>query len=200
MKKYARCILASIFIITGCGQKDTRKDDTPGDSKILQGKSTEISYTRSKGNLAEQLFDELKSSSPQLKDLDDGIGSLSGRAEEQQDEFEKYENKPVSYYAAANNLAATISDSLLRNRIIELIASGKKNYEKNSAPIKNLLSQIAQNRLSLNDGYTAVKIVMTLPVIEKYQKDNLPEPDAYRLLLHDQERVLQELDSMVTEH
>ena len=47
-------------------------------------------------------------------------------------------------------------------------------YEISIAAHQQLLRQIESNKTSLDDLYTAVKLVSTLQMMEKFRKDNMP--------------------------
>lgn len=62
---------------------------------------------------------------------------------------------------------------------------------------KALLKQVESKSIVLNDIHTALKVVSTLPVIEKYQKGYLPDSKPLQGLLKQADEVTNETEAFL---
>ena len=77
-----------------------------------------------------------------------------------------------------------------------LVQSGLSNYNSLTAPHNNILKSIASKETSLGDLHIALKIIKTLPVIGKYQKDNLPNTKSLEGYSQQQTKTINELQRL----
>jgi len=204
MKRVHTLIIVYFFLIVisgSCGRKSPNEIQQSAESAVLNESSSEVkTYLRSSSNLVDDLYKELVDKSPALNKIEEDLESLAPKANKVNSGFNEYDLKSKNYYSAANNKAGYITDSLLRNSIKEIIEKSKNQYANNSAGLNALLKQISQNGTSLHDHHEALKIVMTLPVIEKYQKENFPDADNYKELVKEQEKLIEQMDSIISKH
>jgi len=171
-------IISTLLFLTlaSCDNPTTRgreKQETP---KALEDKSSslDISIKRSDGDLVETLYTELVDKNPELKQLENKIEDLSKSEADSTKSFENYNLKNQAYYNSTSRHIEQIKDSLLRDKVKLLIANSLTNYNSSTSRHKDLLKSIETKNLTLSDLHTILKITKTLPVIEKFQKDNLP--------------------------
>lgn len=200
-----RNIFGTIFILTlliscGGGQTDNNnptKQETP---KALQDDKLEIkSYSRS-GDLTEELYQELVGKTPALKKLEDDLDAFRPKPNELNDKFNQFDSKSNSFYSSANYKATAITDSVLRKKIISIIMTSNKKYTSKTAELNSLLKQISNNGATLNDHHSVLKIVLTLPIIEKYQDDNKPNKKEFKDLINQQEKLILRTDSLTPKY
>jgi predicted transcriptional regulator len=197
-------IFGTIFILTllvSCGgQTDNKKptqQETP--NALLDSKLEIKSYSRS-GDLTEELYSELVDKTPALKKLEDDLNAFRPKPNDLKDKFNQYDSKSNSYYSSTNYKATAISDSLLKAKIISLITTSSKQYTSKTAELNSLLKQISKNGATLNDHHNVLKIVLTLPIIEKYQDDNKPDKNEFKNLIKDQENLILRTDSLTPKY
>jgi predicted transcriptional regulator len=201
MRKIRRFIW-TVFILTlffSCGNNQTdnnttTKQETP---EALQDDKLEIKSYRSSGDLTEELYQELVDKTPALKIMEDDLEAFGPMSNELTDKFNRYDSKSNSYYSSANYKAAAIKDSLLRMKIVALITASNKQYSTKTAELDSLLKQISKNGTTLNDHHSVLKIVLTLPMIEKYQDDNKPDNKEFKDLIKQQEDLIKRTDSLI---
>lgn len=195
-------ISAPIFMLTllvscGGGQTDENKQETP---KALQDdKSYMKSYSRS-GDLTEELYQELVDKTPALKKLEDDLDAFSPTANDLDVKFQQYDNKSSSYYNSVNYKASAIGDSLLKKKIMALITTSSNHYSTKTAELNSLRKQISTNGATLNDHHSVLKIVLTLPLIEKYQNNNKPTKKEFKDLLIQQKKFVLRTDSLTSKY
>jgi hypothetical protein len=194
-------ILLSLTMFS-CGEKRTENKPTEQETpKALQDDKLDIkSYSRSKSDLAEALYLELVDKSPELKKLEDDLVSLNSQASDLETKFNTYNQKSDSYYSSAKEKTTAITDSLLRQKIIALITNSQNLYASKTASVNSLRKLISDNSSTINDSYSALKIVLTLQLIEKYQNDNLPDKKDFKEFIKDQEKLIQRTVSLTPKY
>ena len=187
-------IFFSVLLLISCDskQKDV-KVETPD---ALQDDKLEIKSYRSSGNLTEELYQDLVKAKPELKRLEDELDGSKSKPDELNEIFNNYNYKSNSYYRSANLVSNSITDSVLKIKISELITKSSKRYDQNIGELNSLIKQIALNNTTLNDHHAVLKIVMTLPLIEKYQKDNLPSTKDFKDVIKHQDNIIELIDSL----
>jgi hypothetical protein len=185
-----------------CGGKRIENKPTEQETpKALQDDKLDIkSYSRSKSDLAEVLYLELVDKSPELKKLEDDLGTLNSKASDLETKFNTYNQKSDSYYNSAKEKTAAITDSLLRKKIIALITNSQNLYSNKTASVNSLRKLISDNSSTINDSYSVLKIVLTLQLIEKYQNDNLPDKKDFNEFIKDQEKLIQRTASLTPKY
>ncbi len=166
--------------------------------KALEDKSisSDIVLKRGSGDLVESLYQELEDKSPELKDLEKKIEYLSKNEPDSTESFNKYNGKNKSYYASAENHVTQIGDSILRGRIKKLIESSLTGYKAGISRHNELLKSIGENDLTLADLHIALKICRTLPLIQNYQRDNLPSTKSMEDFSRQLEQTIKYMDTL----
>jgi hypothetical protein len=100
------------------------------------------------------------------------------------------------YYQSAGYKAKNIGDSLLAQEMRKMIETSENAYAIKTQSLKVLMERIEKNKTSIIDYSNMLKLVKTLPLIEKYQQDNLPGEKNYRQLIKEQEELLREIKAL----
>ncbi|MHC1704981.1 MAG: hypothetical protein AB9846_13815 [Tenuifilaceae bacterium] len=194
-------IAITILFSCGAGQKDkdtTIQQETP---KTLQDDIGEIkSIIRSSNDLTDDLYQELVDKTPSLETLEDDLESFRSKPNELVEKFDKYDGKSISYYNSAKTKALMINDSLLRNRIVKIIGNSKRLYSSKTAEFNSLIKQISQNGTTLNDHHSVLKIILTLPLIEKYQDNSIPNKKEINELIKEQVKLIERIDKLTPKY
>lgn len=151
------------------------QQETP---KALDEKQESYSLVTKRGyneDILENLYSELVDKTPELKKLEEDIDIIYDSKNDSLEVFTSFDSKNDRYYNSAGIHAQGIKDSLLRQKMKNLIQASLANYNSLTAPHNNLLKSIESKQATLGDVHTALKIVKTLPVIAKYQKNSLPD-------------------------
>jgi len=186
-------LIVMFFMTISCGQDKTEKTTIQETPVALQDNDLEIkSYSRS--DIVEELYQELVEKTPQLKRLENDLATFN--SVDHAEKFDNYDNKSSQYYNVANGNATTITDTILRKRILSIIENSQKEYENKTKELKSLRKLISDNNSTINDYHSTLKIILTLPLIQKYQSDNLPEKIIFKDGILEQERLIKQLDSL----
>ncbi|MBO9730279.1 MAG: hypothetical protein J7623_16685 [Chitinophaga sp.] len=192
--------LSAVFVLTLVSCHNRRAQDPPPQTpKALEDKSSfEIISKRGPGDdLVESLYGELISKDAALKRLELNINDLDNSKQDSTASFNKFDGKIQSYFRSADRNTSTIKDSLLRSKMKTLIANHLATYHARIAPHNELLKTITENDISIADLHQVLKIVRTLPVIEKYQQDNLPDTKQLKGFIKEQNQTIALADSLV---
>jgi hypothetical protein len=163
------------FVSCNNSKKQENKEQKQETPQALQKKNSIelISNGRGYGDLIENLYSELADKTPELKELETKIELLSSSKSDSCKEFQEYNQKSKSFYHSANYHITEISDSILRTKMKELIASSLTKYNSKIFQHTELLKSIDQKTTTLNDLHEILKITASLSLIEKYQSENL---------------------------
>ena len=161
--------------LTSCDNSRTERNHKQETPKALDDKSSsEIFSKRVHDDLIESLYKELADKTPELKDLENKIEKVTKSKGDSTESFDKYNVKNQEYFNSANRHIDQIKDSILRDKIKTLISNSLIKYNSKIARHVNLINTIDARTATLHDLYSFLKIIRTLPLIEKYQTDNIP--------------------------
>ena len=107
-----------------------------------------------------------------------------------------YYRKNQLYYTAANTHAKEIKDSLLQEKIRRLISVSQAGYDSKILQHTALLNGIEERVTTLNDLHEVLKIIQTLPLIEKDQNNNLPATKPLERFIKNIDRTLKTADTL----
>jgi hypothetical protein len=200
MKRIIYVTTFILFSFVSCKRPGNEPAASPGTPAALQEKSSSseigLSKSRNDDDLVESLYAELLEKNPKLKELEKTIDDLNDQKSDSGKIFGKYDSKNISYYNAAQQHMGTISDSILRLRIKAIIDNSLNKYNNNVARHKNLISMINSKDITLENLHIVLKIVKTLPVMEKYQIENLPSTKPMERVVHNFDKAIQQTDSL----
>jgi hypothetical protein len=205
MKKLSFPLMAALLLVLpfSCSNTntDTKNAEVIETPEALEGSgSLNVgSFSRwEKGNLVHELYVELAAKTPELKKLDDDMDAMFKQQQTLHNNFTEYDAKSDSYYATAQSNGRGIADSTLRARLQQLIKASEQKYDGLTNELKALNKQIATNNTGITDQYAALQVVLTLPLMEKYQKQHLPAKKDYNAAIAKQNKTLKQIDVLNT--
>jgi hypothetical protein len=203
-KHYFITLIFTAFIFASCAnrQSETTKTAEPVViNEIPQSlqKESKISYLGSRGvDLLEDLYQDLVEKDAKLQALDKEVNVVGEQKTKEGsatwNDFAKYNQHLLDYYAAANNHIAGIQDSVLRKKIIEIIGNSTKNYEQKTAEHSTLIADMNKNKQKISDQYNVMKILLTLKMMEKYQSENLPSTKGFKTEIESQKALIEKIE------
>ena len=195
-----KLFIATILVLTFVSCDNNRTQDKPKQEtpKALEDKSSSYEIVSKRGNddLVESLYNELVSKDPDLKKLEDKIEDLNESKTDSTELIDKFNGKNESYFASADRHVSDIKDSLAREKIKNLLANQLTKYNSGIARHKELLKLIETKQMTIADLHNVLKIVRTLPLIDKYQKDNLPDTKSLEAYIKQQEQTIKLADTL----
>ena len=192
-------LLMAACTFASCGNnrhQDKAKPETP---KALEPKSSsyEIVSKRSEADLVESLYAELAGKDKDLKELEDKLETLRDSWPDSIRSFNQFKEKNDAYFKAANDHIDTIKDSVLRKQMEALILANLLKHNARIGRHEAFLNAIKQKNQSIADLHTALKIVKTLPLIERYQRESLPSTKPIEGFEKEQDKVIKLLDTLL---
>jgi chromosome segregation ATPase len=189
--------IAFVWLSVSCQHNQPESDNskTQAIPEAFQEKTLNIeSYSRSSNNLIDELYAEQLENSPQLMQLENDIRKTTLNAQQLKEKWNAFDNHSEEYYHSAEYLSAQITDSLLRQKIRTVIAKSQNKYGTNTKAMNDLLSSIDYNHQRIKDYHLILKIFITLPIIEQYQKNHLPASKEYHDFLSEQSKLIEILE------
>jgi hypothetical protein len=175
MKPALLSTLIIFVLLTACKNNTRQQNQQPEIPRALEEKGSYGLVTkRGSDNVVEDLYNELVKKTPELKILESQIDNLNNGRNDSAEIFNTYNGKNTLYYNETNQMGGLIKDSSIKQKIKELIANSKTRYDAKIDGHAKLLDDIDTKFLTLYDLHTFLKIKRTLPIMEKYQNDNLP--------------------------
>lgn len=173
----------------------TNEIETP---KAFEAEYSEFLSIKKRGgdNLVYKLYEEQVAKSPALQKLKSDLENVQAKGNECKENLQTYTSKSDSYYRVANSMAVGLEDSLLKKRMVSFLESKMKNYDSNKKELETLIKTMDNQKNVLRDHYTVLQIVLTHPMIERYQTDNKPDKKAIQDQLKAQESLIQKIDSL----
>lgn len=169
-------ILSSILMFVSCNENKNSESQNP---EALQDNIKLRSVAKRGGNLINELYAEVVEKTPELQKLETELETFQETQSKTQHVFYNYDEKSTQFYKNATELTNQITDSLSKKRILALIQKSNEKYNSESKEINELVQQIANSQNSIQDNHTILKIILTIPLIEKYQKENLPNKKVF---------------------
>ena len=169
-------LILTIFISCNNSEKKEDKQQVQEIPKALQEKNSfETISKRDYGDLIENLYSELVEKTPELKDLEITIENTFSSSSDSMEVYNMFNQKNKSYYKSANYHLKQISDSVLKNKIKDIITVSLTKYNSKVSQHTELIKSIDKKTSTLNDLHEILKITTSLSIIEKYQDENLPK-------------------------
>lgn len=176
-------LIAGLSILLACSNVNEHKpNETDQTPKSLQD-NEESDFMRlsksSEQNLVEKLYYEQVRKRADLKEIETLLNDNNKIKEKLTDTYRNYKGNNEDYYNAANYTISAIKDSLLKEKIAKAIKVSNDGYNTRIKSLKELMATIDGNDISVNDYHVALKVVITLPQIEIYQKNEMPKGSDY---------------------
>jgi predicted RNase H-like nuclease (RuvC/YqgF family) len=191
-------IILTALVLFGCtNSRDNENTQIP---EALEEETTEVRLfsKRGYGDLVDRLYTEEVNKSAELKKIEAQIKDIRQAKKDSLDEFEDFNENNNSYYTSALSKSGNISDSLLKQRIAEMISESKRNYSDKISELEKAVSALEGKSATLNDYHIALKIKITLPLIEKFQNSKLPAARPIKNLMNNYDKVIKRVDSVVS--
>lgn len=187
-------LFAFCLFLAACAPEHS-KETTPLSS------STDLSSVNDyrNENILESLYQDLKEQRPELQALDKQIKDVDQAKEKALEDYKRYNGKNEQYYSIANQNLSNIKDSLLRNSIELLLNKSQYAYDQDNAAMALAAAQLENRSVSLHDHQEALKIILTMNLMEKYQKKQLPNAVEHQKIIARYNESIRKADSLLQE-
>ncbi|OXA76031.1 hypothetical protein SAMN05444397_101484 [Flavobacterium aquidurense] len=194
LKKIA---ILSLILLISCRENETsrRSNEEP---KAFEETSIEIGRFRKGGDLVDDLYQELVDKSPELKALENELSEINPR--DTTNLFYTYDQKSDDYYNSVESHISGIRDSVMKQKMINLIKKSQDKYVTQKADIENLVNTINKKRSEITNYHTALKIILTIPLIEQYQKQHLPNKSPFEKVIEKENQLLEKTKNITPKY
>ncbi len=175
------------------------KNRSDGLPKALENKKSTIEIVSKRGydDLIESLYSEVSGKDEDLKKLEREIRELEEGRPDSVAAYNHFNGRNRAYYNSAGNHISSISDSLLAGRLKAIIHAHIRHYDSSMHRHRLLADTIEMKNLKISDLHKVVKLFKTLPLIEEYQQNNVPDTVSMEGLIQRQNEVIRFVDSIL---
>lgn len=184
-------LFAFCLCLVACTSEHSKETSSSSNNGLLSVKENR------NDNILESLYQELKEQRPALQELDKQIKDIDLAKEKALEDYKRYNGKNEQYYSIANQSLSNINDSLLRNSIELLLNKSQYAYDQDNAAMALAAAQLENRSTSLHDHQEALKIILTLHLMEKYQKKQLPNAVEYQKIMDRYNESIHQADSLL---
>jgi hypothetical protein len=197
--KYTIILLASLItLISSCDSNGSKEADENGViPPALQLDETSSRFLSSdRKDIVERLYADIVERSADMKHLEARLDNLPEKKTDSMAAYDQYVHNNKTYYSQAGIHARKIADSLLRNQVTSIIAQSNQRFNAITSKHEGLKKQIEDREREITDLHETLKLLTTLPVIQDYQKNNLPSSQQIQRLLGELNGIKAQLDSL----
>ncbi|MGK6340984.1 hypothetical protein ACMGDK_02020 [Chryseobacterium sp. DT-3] len=189
---------SALAILTISCKENEPRNTTAVENAVDNAESSVSSSLKSyrKGNMVDQIYNELIKNDQSLKTLDNRIIEINEESGKVLAVYGETLQKSESFYLDAHTYAASIKDSLLKQQLDKEIKISSDQYDLKISKVKELIAKVNTNNDNISNLYTAFKIRKTLPEIEKYQKAHPLKTDSLENFINKQNQLLNELKNL----
>lgn len=184
-------LFALCLFLVACAPENSKETLSSSNDGLLSVKENR------NDNILESLYQELKEQRPELKDLEQQIKDIDQAKEKALEDYKRYNGKNEQYYSIANQSLGNINDSLLRNSIELLLNKSQYAYDQDNAAMALAVAQLESRSVSLHDHQEALKIILTMNLMEKYQKKQLPNTVEHQKIMDRYNESIRKADSLL---
>jgi len=205
MKQLFTLLFLSLCLLMACkGPKGADPGATPppeNPAAFEDKKSGEVSILRKssysyRDDMVDELYNELLEKDSALNMLEKAIGRLDEQRSDSSQPFQDYDRKNETYYSSVQSHLQTITDSGLKQRMKILIDNSLAGYKGAVSKHHNLVELLKAKDIEISNLHVVLKIVKTLPMAEKFQKENMPSTNQMVKMLATYIRLIRQADTL----
>jgi hypothetical protein len=177
MKPLSLIIAAFAILLSSCSNQPSGSKEDQAVPKPLQNDETISDVISSKrigyGSLIEELYDDAVSKNPDLEKLEKELSIFNDSKDDSLSKVEKYKARSIDFYNSGKNLSETIADSTLKKKLTAILEASNRRHQSKISNLDNLIKLIKHNEIGIKDYHTMLKIMVTVPIIQRYQDQQL---------------------------
>jgi hypothetical protein len=179
--------------LAGCNRSQPADPTLP--AALQEETSDEVSYfeKRAPSDLVNELFAELMEANGSLQEMVDAQADMLGRIQKAHSALFESDAKNEQYYESARYHAHNIKDSTVVVKMLARIDASEAQWHAKMADRDALAQRLLLGKARLQDELEVLKIRLTLPQIEDYQRKTKPELQAGNTMLAEQATLLQKM-------
>ena len=147
-------------------------------------------------DMVDELYSQAVKQNENLETIEDDIEKFYKKKSEALEKYNSYTAYNNRYYTDARANAASIADTATRQKAYALITKVENRYKAKTAGWQATIASLNKNEKELKDLHTLLKIVVTEPLMEKYQNNNLPESGKANEANSDLQQLIQKIKAI----
>lgn len=155
------------------------------------------SYGGGEKDIVEAFYSDVVDKNSELSQLEKDLQGDLRNAYEMEARFSAYNRPTTDYYTTADHKLNGIRDTELRAKAKSWIDASRTQYLQRIEALSNLLRMLQEKKVTAADYHTLLKIALTLPVIEKYQQQNMPNQAEYQKALDELNAVIKKMQDNI---
>ncbi len=194
MKQLFAVFLIALTVVS-CGNdssslREPNDDQTPTILMDDGSNTTRFSLRKTRnGSILDEIYFEIIEKDKELVLLDSTIRAYLHVNDTLFANFKQYDDKSDYYYNQVMHKRGKMQDTLLSAQLDSIIAKSMKRYDAITKETDTLIYQVKDLTGDISDRYHFLKVMITLPVIEKYQSDHHPSNKPIEKYLREQQEV-----------
>ena len=126
-------------------------------------------------DMVEELYDQAAKQRDDLEEIEESIEKFHRKKYEALEKYNSYIAYNNRYYTDAKARAATISDPAVKQKANDLLGKSEGRYKANLAEWENNIASMNNKERELSDLHSLLELMVTEPIIAKYQGSNKPD-------------------------
>ena len=201
--KYFNAITAIVIIslLFSCTKNTKEENNTQNETpEVFQDKeiiSDITSWKRGYYSIIEELYSEIKEQNEELQALEKNIEQITEDNYRDTKEIYKYISNNQNYYTEAKSYITSIQDSILKEKINVILVKSENDFNTYTENLNLLKETLKRKEQELTDLYSAMKIIITLHSMEKYQNNDFPDTSAVKKLIERYENLNESINTKI---
>lgn len=185
-------------MLISCNQKrdEHNQNNIPVTLQDNKKSSLEIFSKRGFDDLVDDLYNEKLGKDLVLKMIEKDYKDLIENKSDSLEEFSNYMGKNNNYYSSAERHLKEIKDSVLNKEINSILVNSKNRFTQKISYLNSLEKILNEQEIIAEDRHAAIKILITLVMIESYQ-DAAPSAKPIESILDEFKNLNTKLDSVI---
>ncbi|WP_345214226.1 hypothetical protein [Mucilaginibacter gynuensis] len=182
MKNLSQLIILPILVVCVClacnsKQKTADSTDVENIPAALKDESSDVFISKrvSDSNLMTAIYRDIAGKDSSLSKFEDELAGFKKAKADTIQKFKAYYEKADEYYTSAVDATKQISDTLLRQKMLAIIKQSQSGYTDKTKRFQSLINAIEHQNTSIDDSYTLLQLVVSLPEIEKYEDGGIAQ-------------------------
>lgn len=164
-------------------EKPNQQEQTP---EVFENEKSKVDFTsystRNGYDIIQQLFDEAVSKDEQLKSIATRIDKIGVQKTDSLEEYQTYIRNNQKYWNTLSGYANLLGDSVLKKELNNHIEVLKDKHNNKLSPLSSLAAQIESRERTLKDQEILMKIIVTEPMMNNYQRNEYPKIETLEAL------------------
>ncbi len=177
---YSIGLFFSFLFVFSCSENRVKEgpaeiqNQTP---EVLDDSQADISSIskRYSSDMVQNLFNEAVTKDSELQKLTNRMNTIGEIMADSLKPYRTYIQNNNMYWSSANRYISQISDSVLKHDMKEIFKNLESNYKAAISKHSFLMEKLEGKEMMLHDYEILMKLSVTIPMINSYQKNELPD-------------------------